>query len=66
MRQRRRFDATDRRAASIGVLSAARRPRVRGGDVLVVEDGSLLQVLAAPQPVLQHHRTARSTARRST
>jgi urease accessory protein len=25
---------------------------VRGGDVLVVEDGSLLRVLAAPQPVL--------------
>ena len=25
---------------------------VRGGDVLVAEDGSLVQVLAAPQPVL--------------
>jgi hypothetical protein len=28
---------------------------LRGGDVLVAEDGSLVRVLAAPQPVLVHH-----------
>jgi urease subunit alpha len=37
--------------ARTGHLSAARH-LVRGGDVLVAEDGSLVRVIAAPQPVL--------------
>ena len=50
-RQKSRFEATD----SLGRALAVFLPRgsvVRGGDVLVAEDGSLVRVLAAPQPVL--------------
>jgi urease accessory protein len=50
-RARSRFDATD----SLGRALAVFLPRgsvVRGGDVLVAADGSLVQVQAAPQPVL--------------
>jgi urease accessory protein len=43
-------------------LSAARHRAVRGGDVLVAEDGSLVRVLAAPQPVLVITAIAPSTA----
>lgn len=51
-RQKSRFEGTDSSGRSIGVF-LPRGTVVRGGDVLVVEDGSLVRVLAAPQPVLR-------------
>lgn len=51
VRQKSRFDAVDSAGRQLGVF-LPRGSTVRGGDVLVVEDGSLVQVLAAPQPVL--------------
>ena len=50
-RQKSRFDVTDDSGRALGVF-LPRGTVVRGGDVLVAEDGSLLRVLAAPQPVL--------------
>ena len=50
-RQKSRFDATDSTGRSIGVF-LPRGTVARGGDVLVIEDGTLLRVIAAPQPVL--------------
>ena len=50
-RQKSRFEATDSRGRSIGVF-LPRGGVVRGGDVLVAEDGSLIAVLAIAQPVL--------------
>ena len=52
IRQKSRFDATDSTGRHIGVF-LPRGSVVRGGDVLVAEDGTLIRVLAAPQPVLQ-------------
>ena len=52
VRQKSRFDATDSHGRSIGVF-LPRGTAVRGGDVLVIEDGSLVRVIAAPQPVLR-------------
>ena len=51
VRQKSRFDATDSLGRTLGVF-LPRGTVVRGGDVLVAEDGSLVRVLAAPQPVL--------------
>ena len=51
-RQKSRFDATDSQGRVIGVF-LARGGRVRGGDVLVAEDGSLVVVRALPQAVLR-------------
>jgi len=51
VRQKSRFDATDSQGRTLGVF-LPRGTAVRGGDVLVVDDGSLVQVQAAPQPVL--------------
>jgi len=51
VRQKSRFDATDSQGRALGVF-LPRGTMVRGGDVLLAEDGSLLRVLAAPQPVL--------------
>ncbi|MCJ0764478.1 urease accessory protein UreE [Variovorax terrae] len=51
VRQKSRFDATDSQGRQLGVF-LPRGTAVRGGDVLVAEDGSLIKVLAAPQPVL--------------
>ena len=51
VRQKSRFDATDSQGRLLGVF-LPRGTAVRGGDVLVAEDGSLIQVQAAPQPVL--------------
>ena len=51
-RQKSRFDATDSSGRSLGVF-LPRGTVVRGGDVLVGEDGSLLKVLAADQAVLR-------------
>jgi urease accessory protein len=51
VRQKSRFDATDSQGRALGVF-LPRGTAVRGGDLLVAEDGSLVRVLAAPQPVL--------------
>ncbi len=51
VRQKSRFQATDSQGRTLGVF-LPRGTLVRGGDVLVAEDGSLVRVLAAPQPVL--------------
>jgi urease accessory protein len=50
-RQRSRFDATDSAGRQLGVF-LPRGSVVRGGDVLVADDGSLVHVHAAPQPVM--------------
>ena len=52
VRQKSRFDATDSLGRTLGVF-LPRGTAVRGGDVLVAEDGSLVQVRAAPQAVLR-------------
>ena len=51
VRQKSRFDAVDSLGRQLGVF-LPRGNVVRGGDVLVVEDGSLVRVIAAPQAVL--------------
>ena len=51
VRQKSRFDAVDSAGRQLGIF-LARGTVVRGGDVLVAEDGSLVRVVAAPQPVL--------------
>ncbi len=51
-RQKSRFEATDSLGRALGVF-LPRGSVVRGGDVLVAEDGSLIRVEAAPQPVLR-------------
>lgn len=51
VRQKSRFDATDSQGRTLGVF-LPRGTAVRGGDVLVAEDGSMVRVIAAPQPVL--------------
>ena len=62
VRQKSRFDATDSTGRQIGVF-LPRGTVVRGGDVLVAEDGSLIVAQAAPQAVLKithcsHHGTS--------
>jgi urease accessory protein len=52
VRQKSRFEATDSMGRSFGVF-LSRGTLVRGGDVLVLEDGSLVRVQAAPQEVLR-------------
>jgi urease accessory protein len=51
VRQKSRFDCTDSTGRALGVF-LPRGTVVRGGDVLVAEDGSLVRVDAAAQPVL--------------
>ena len=51
-RQKSRFDALDNQGRALGVF-LPRGSVVRGGDVLVTEEGSLVRVEAAPQPVLR-------------
>ncbi len=51
-RQKSRFDASDSASRHLGVF-LPRGQVVRGGDVLVAEDGSLVRVIAAPQPLLR-------------
>jgi len=51
LRCKSRFDATDSSGRQLGVF-LPRGSVVRGGDVLVAEDGTLVRVLAAAQPVL--------------
>jgi urease accessory protein len=50
-RQKSRFDAVDSTGRSLGVF-LPRGSAVRGGDVLVADDGSLVRVRAAPQAVM--------------
>ena len=51
VRQKSRFDTVDSQGRQVGVF-LPRGTAVRGGDVLVAEDGSLIRVIASPQPVL--------------
>ena len=51
VRQKSRFAATDSAGRELGIF-LPRGTLVRGGDVLVSEDGSLVKVIAAPQAVL--------------
>lgn len=51
-RQKSRFDATDSLGRTLGVF-LPRGTVVRGGDVLLAEDGSMVRVIAAPQTVLR-------------
>ena len=51
VRQKSRFATTDSQGRELAVF-LPRGQAVRGGDVLVAEDGSLIRVLAAPQKVL--------------
>ena len=52
VRQKSRFEATDSLGRQLGVF-LPRGTQVRGGDVLVVEDGSMVRVIAARQAVLR-------------
>lgn len=52
VRQKSRFDAESSDGRRVGVF-LPRGSVVRGGDVLVTQDGSLLRVIAAAQPVLK-------------
>ena len=56
-RRKSRFAATDSQGRELSVF-LARGTVVRGGDVLVCEDGSLVRVLAKEQPVLVVRRCA--------
>ena len=51
-RQKSRFSATDSSGRELGIF-LPRGSVVRGGDVLVAEDGSFIRVIAAPQAVLR-------------
>ena len=51
LRQKSRFEATDSQGRQLGVF-LTRGTQVRGGDVLVADDGSLVRVEAAAQPVM--------------
>ena len=51
-RQKSRFDTDDSLGRPLGVF-LPRGTAVRGGDVLVAEDGSLIKVIAQPQPVMR-------------
>ncbi len=51
VRQKSRFDATDSNGRALGVI-LPRGHMARGGDVLVAQDGSLVRVIAAREPVL--------------
>ena len=52
IRQKSRFDATDSLGRQLGIF-LPRGTLVRGGDVLVAVDGSMVRVMAAPQSVLR-------------
>lgn len=62
IRQKSRFEATDSTGRHMGIFLPP-GTAVRGGDVLVAQDGSLIRVVAEPQTVLKithcpHHGTA--------
>lgn len=52
VRQKSRFAATDSQGRELAIF-LPRGQAVRGGDVLVAEDGSLIRAIAAPQRVLK-------------
>ena len=52
VRQKSRFEASDSAGRQIGIF-LPRGTVLRGGDVLIAEDGSLIKVIAAPQTVLR-------------
>ena len=52
LRQKSRFQCADSQGRSVGVF-LPRGTVLRGGDVLVAQDGSLIKVVAAPQAVLR-------------
>ena len=52
LRQKSRFETTDSQGRVLGVF-LPRGTLLRGGDVLVAQDGSLVRVMAAPQAVLR-------------
>ncbi len=52
VRQKSRFDATTSDGRHVGVF-LPRGTVVRGGDVLITRDGTLVRVVAAPQAVLR-------------
>ncbi len=52
VRQKSRFETTDSLGRTLGVF-LPRGTVIRGGDVLVGEDGSMVRVTAAPQSVLK-------------
>ena len=52
VRQKSRFEATDSLGRQLGIF-LPRGTLVRGGDVLIAEDGSMVKVIAAPQTVLR-------------
>lgn len=52
VRQKSRFAATDSQGRELAIF-LPRGQAVRGGDVLVAEDGSLVRAIAAPQRVLK-------------
>ena len=60
VRQKSRFECTDSQGRQLGVF-LPRGTAVRGGDVLVAEDGSMVRVLAAPQPVMVIRQGERGT-----
>jgi len=59
-RQKSRFDATDSHGRAVGVF-LLRGSSLRGGDVLVADDGSLVAVKALAQPVLHVRVGAKGT-----
>ena len=52
VRQKSRFEATDSLGRQLGIF-LPRGTMLRGGDVLIAEDGSMVKVIAAPQTVLR-------------
>ncbi len=52
VRQKSRFEATDSQGRTLGVF-LPRGTVLRGGDVLVAQDGSLIRVVAGSQKVLR-------------
>jgi urease accessory protein len=52
VRQKSRFEATDSHRRQVGIF-LPRGTVLRGGDVLVAQDGSLIRVVAEPQSVLK-------------
>ncbi len=65
VRQKSRFDATDSQGRPLGVF-LPRGTAVRGGDVLVAEDGSLIKRHRGAAAGAGHHALRASTARPST
>jgi len=52
VRQKSRFETTDSMGRTLGIF-LPRGTTIRGGDVLVGADGSMIRVIAAPQSVLK-------------